>query len=51
MPKPLTELNDGRTIMGQQHDNIRAAFGSDARITTVVGYRAETIIEAFPSVN
>jgi choline kinase len=49
LPKPLTELADGRTIMGQQHDNIRAAFGSDARITTVVGYRAETVIEAFPS--
>lgn len=48
LPKPLTELADGRTIMGQQHDNIRAAFGSDARITTVVGYRAETIVEAFP---
>lgn len=51
LPKPLTELSDGRTIMRQQHDNIRAAFGSDARITAVVGYRAETIIEAFPSVN
>ncbi|WAA64928.1 NTP transferase domain-containing protein [Microbacterium oxydans] len=51
LPKPLTELSDGRTIMGQQHDNIRAAFGSDARITTVVGYRAETIIDAFPQVN
>lgn len=51
LPKPLTELSDGRTIMRQQHDNIRAAFGSDARITTVVGYRAETIIEAFPNVN
>jgi len=51
LPKPLTELSDGRTIMRQQHDNIRAAFGSDARITTVVGYRAETIIEAFPHVN
>ncbi len=48
LPKSLTELNDGRTIMGQQHDNIRAAFGSSARITTVVGYRAETIVEAFP---
>ena len=46
--KRLTELGDGRTIMGQQHDNIRAAFGSQARITTVVGYRAETIIDAFP---
>ena len=51
LPKPLTELSDGRTIMGQQHDNIRAAFGSDARITTVVGYRAETIIDEFPQVN
>ncbi|MFT4051608.1 MAG: phosphocholine cytidylyltransferase family protein [Microbacterium sp.] len=48
LPKSLTELRDGRTIMRQQHDNIRAAFGREARITTVVGYRAETIIEAFP---
>lgn len=51
LPKPLTELNDGRSIMQQQHDNIRAAFGSTARITTVVGYKAETIVEAFPSVS
>lgn len=51
LPKPLTELNDGRSIMRQQHDNIRAAFGSDARITTVVGYRAEAIIDAFPAVD
>ena len=51
LPKPLTELSDGRSIMQQQHENIRAAFGADARITAVVGYRAETIIEAFPHVN
>ncbi|MBD7956729.1 phosphocholine cytidylyltransferase family protein [Microbacterium sp. Sa4CUA7] len=48
LPKPLTELSDGRSIMQQQHDNIRAAFGKAARITTVVGYRAETVVEAFP---
>lgn len=48
LPKPLTELNDGRSIMQQQRDNIRAAFGPEARVTTVVGYRAETIIDAFP---
>jgi choline kinase len=48
LPKPLTELSDGRTIMRQQHDNIRAVFGTEAKITTVVGYRAETIVEAFP---
>ncbi|WP_248240305.1 phosphocholine cytidylyltransferase family protein [Microbacterium kunmingense] len=51
LPKPLTELNDGRSIMQQQHDNIRAAFGTDARITTVVGYRAEAIVDAFPDVD
>ena len=51
LPKPLTELSDGRTIMQQQHDNIRAAFGDEARITTVVGYRAEAIEEAFPHVD
>jgi choline kinase len=51
LPKPLTQLNDGRSIMQQQHDNIRAAFGTEARITTVVGYSAETIVEAFPDVD
>ncbi len=51
LPKPLTELSDGRSIMQQQHDNVRAAFGTDARIMTVVGYRAETIVEAFPEVD
>jgi choline kinase len=49
LPKPLTELGDGRSIMQQQHDNVRAAFGSSARITAVVGYRAESIVDAFPS--
>jgi len=48
LPKPLTELSDGRTIMGQQFDNIRYAFGKDATVTTVVGYKLEYIIEAFP---
>jgi choline kinase len=48
LPKPLTELSDGRSIMRQQHDNIRAAFGDAARIMTVVGYRAEVIVDAFP---
>ena len=51
LPKPLTELSDGRTIMQQQHDNIRAAFGQDVTLTTVVGYKLEHIVEAFPDVN
>jgi len=48
LPKPLTELADGRTIMQQQFDNIDHAFGSAAHVTIVVGYKLEHIIEAFP---
>jgi choline kinase len=48
LPKPLTPLADGRTIMQQQFDNIHHAFGADARITIVVGYKLEHIIDAFP---
>jgi choline kinase len=49
LPKPLTELSDGRTIMQQQFDNIHSAFGKDAQVTIVVGYKLEHIIEAFPN--
>lgn len=48
LPKPLTELADGRTIMQQQFDNIHHAFGKKAKVTIVVGYKLEHIIEAFP---
>ena len=49
LPKPLTELGDGRSIMQQQFDNIHQAFGKNADVTIVVGYKLEHIIEAFPS--
>ena len=48
-PKPLTPLSDGRTIMRQQMDNLVAAF-DDVRITTVIGFKLELILEAFPDV-
>jgi len=48
LPKPLTELSDGRTIMQQQFDNIHSAFGKGVQVTIVVGYKLEHIIEAFP---
>jgi choline kinase len=47
LPKSLTELADGRTIMRQQFDNIEAAFGADAQVTIVVGYKSEEIVERF----
>jgi choline kinase len=49
LPKPLTELSDGRSIMQQQFDNIHHAFGTAAKVTIVVGYKSEHIIEAFPN--
>jgi choline kinase len=49
LPKPLTQLSDGRTIMGQQFDNIHHAFGERTPVSIVVGYKLEHIIEAFPS--
>ena len=49
-PKPLTPLSDGRTIMEQQIDNLRQVFGADVRITTVVGFKLDLILEAFPDV-
>ncbi len=48
LPKPLTELADGRTIMKQQFDNIHHAFGRTAQVSIVVGYKLEHIIDAFP---
>lgn len=49
LPKPLTPLSDGRSIMRQQMDNLHAAF-DDIRITTVVGFKLESILEEFPDV-
>ena len=47
-PKSLTQLDDGRTIMTQQVDNLRSAFGDDVRLTIVVGYKLEQIMEHMP---
>ena len=49
-PKPLTPLVDGRTIMRQQMDTLEKAFGADLRVMTVIGFKLELIIEAFPDV-
>jgi len=49
-PKPLTPLVDGRTIMRQQMDNLEKVFGADLRVITVIGFKLELIIEAFPDV-
>ncbi len=50
LPKPLTPLDDGRTIIAQQLDNVREVFGADARVVIVVGFKLEAIMEAVPDV-
>ena len=48
-PKALTQLDDGRTIMTQQVDNLESAFADDLRLTIVVGYKLEQIMEHIPN--
>jgi choline kinase len=48
LPKPLTPLADGRSILQQQFDNIHQTLGAKTPVTLVVGYKLEHIIEAFP---
>ena len=47
-PKSMTQLSYGRTIMEQQVGNLRAAFGEELRLTIVVGYKLEQIMEHMP---
>lgn len=48
LPKPLTPLADGRSILRQQVDGLVRAFGPDVPITAVVGYRGDQIRAAAP---
>ena len=47
-PKSLTQLEDGRTIMSQQVGNLQSAFAEELRLTIVVGYKLEQIMEHVP---
>ena len=48
-PKPLTPLADGRSILQQQIENVRSVFADSARISIVVGFKLEMILEAHPN--
>lgn len=50
LPKPLTVLSDGRTILGRQVDHLRGVFGSNLEIMVVVGFKLEMILESIPDV-
>lgn len=46
-PKPLTPLNNGKTIMGMQVENLSKHFSIDD-IHTVIGFKKDLIMERFP---
>ena len=47
-PKPLTPLDDGRSIMAQQLHNLQTVFGDRLRLTVVVGFKHDLVMEAVP---
>ena len=47
-PKPLTKLNNGKSIMKMQIDNISSRFDIDD-INVVVGFKKNLIMERFPN--
>lgn len=49
LPKPLTTLKNGKTIMQQQIDNLTTFFDVDS-INIVVGFKKEMIMESFPDI-
>lgn len=48
IPKPLTTLLDGQSILGRQLECLRSVLGQDASVTAVVGYRGKRIMKAAP---
>ena len=50
LPKPLTQLPDGRSILQQQLDNIEFIYGAAAlaQVYVVVGHKGEEVVETLP---
>jgi choline kinase len=46
LPKPLTSLRDGRTILHRQLDCLRSTFGPAVDVTLVVGHKAGQLMLA-----
>lgn len=48
LPKTLTELDSGGTILSRQLSSLKSAFGDDVKILIVVGFKMDLILEAAP---
>jgi choline kinase len=49
LPKPLTPLRDGHTILSRQVQVVRATLGADVPIHVVVGFLADVVVAAAPN--
>ncbi|MCW2759369.1 MAG: nucleotidyltransferase, partial [Nocardioidaceae bacterium] len=49
-PKPLTPLSSGETIMRRAVNLLRASW-PDVRVTAVVGFKLDLVIEAMPDIS
>lgn len=47
-PKPMAKLANGRSILHQQLENLQSAFGKSLRLSVVVGFKLEQIMEHIP---
>ncbi|PRY51166.1 choline kinase [Geodermatophilus tzadiensis] len=48
LPKPLTPLLDGRSILHRQLDTLAEVLGPDVDVTAVVGFQCELLMQAAP---
>jgi choline kinase len=49
-PKPLTRLTSGQSIMRRAVDSLRDVYGDEVRVTAVVGFKLDLVIEAMPDI-
>lgn len=50
-PKPLTQLSSGESIMRRAVDSLVDEYGDDVRVTAVVGFKMDLVIEAMPDIS
>jgi CDP-glycerol glycerophosphotransferase len=48
LPKPLTPLHDGRSILQRQLDTVGQVLGPVVDVTAVVGFQCELVMQAAP---
>lgn len=51
LPKPLTRLRDGESIMRRAVRSLREAFAEEAFITAVVGFKMDLVIEEMADIS